>query len=56
MTLQATMKATGVNASVQGGTINLSTYDGGKVWDCSLTQSTPDGGDILPKFRPAACR
>ena len=55
LTLLATMKATGVNASVQGGTISLSTTDGGKVWDCTAAQPG-GGGNILPKFRPAACR
>lgn len=50
LVLQATMKATGVNAKVASGTIDLRTQDGGKVWDCTV------GGNILPKYRPAACR
>ncbi len=55
LTLQATMKPTGVNQNIASGTIDLSTVDGGKVWNCSPTQPG-GGGSILPKFRPAACR
>ena len=58
LTLLATMKPTGVNASIASGTITLQTQDGGKVWDCSLTQAALGGapGSIVAKYRPAACR
>jgi type IV pilus assembly protein PilA len=47
--VQATMKTTNVNKQIQGGTIILSTADGGKTWNCSL-------GTITDDYRPAACR
>ncbi len=58
LTLVATMKNTGVNKSVQGGTITLQTQDGGKTWNCALTQAAFGGapGTIVAKYRPAACR
>ena len=58
LTLEATMKPTGVNANIVSKTITLQTQDGGKVWDCSLTQAATGGapGSIIAKYRPAACR
>ena len=47
--LTATMAASGVNSAVAGGTLILSTGDGGKSWGCS-------GGTLSAKFRPASCR
>ena len=47
--LTATMASTGVNSAVAGGTLILSTGDGGKSWGCS-------GGTLSSKFRPASCR
>ncbi len=49
LVLTATMKSTGVNSAIASGTLELSTTDGGKNWDCR-------GGDIQPKYRPASCR
>jgi type IV pilus assembly protein PilA len=48
ITLTATMKATGVNSVISGKTITF-TSPNGSNWDCT-------GGNILPKYRPAACR
>ena len=53
LVLTATMKATGVNAKLQSGTITLSTADGGKNWSCTKSSG---GTDIKPQYRPAACR
>ena len=47
--LTATMFATGVNSNVAGGTLILSTADGGRTWTCS-------GGTLSSKYRPASCR
>ena len=51
LTLQATMKATGVNTLIQSKTLFLKTVDGGKNWSCSDNTAT-----ILARYRPAACR
>ena len=51
LTLQATMKATGVNTLIQSKTLFLKTVDGGKNWSCSDNAAT-----ILARYRPAACR
>jgi type IV pilus assembly protein PilA len=48
LTLQATMKTSGVNSAIQDKTLTLTSADG-KVWDCT-------GGSISSKYRPAACR
>jgi type IV pilus assembly protein PilA len=47
--LTATMNTTGVNSAVAGSTLTLSSADGGKSWTCT-------GGNILAKYRSAACR
>jgi type IV pilus assembly protein PilA len=49
MTLTVTYKATGLNASVAGATVDITTADGGINWDCT-------GGSLASKFRPGACR
>ena len=48
ITLSASLKSVGVNASIQSATLDLSSVDG-KVWDCR-------GGSIASKYRPSACR
>ena len=53
MTLEATMKATGVNTAIQGKSMALSTADGGKTWACSAGTS---GTAVDPRYLPAACR
>jgi type IV pilus assembly protein PilA len=49
-TLTATMKGAGsVNKQIAGGTIQLETTDGGKIWTCKT-------GTVLPKYVPGACK
>ena len=48
ITLTATMKSSGINPSVVGRTLELTSSDG-KLWGCT-------GGTIGPTYRPAACR
>ncbi len=55
LTLQATLKGSGVNSGIVGGTITLQTRNGGKSWDCSLSQAG-GGGNIAGRYRPSACR
>jgi type IV pilus assembly protein PilA len=52
ITLQATMKTSGINAIITGGTLLLQTTDGGKNWQCT------NGGAVAinAKYLPAACR
>jgi type IV pilus assembly protein PilA len=49
MVLTALMKSVGVNSGITGGSLLLSTTDGGKSWSCT-------GGNISSKYRPASCR
>jgi type IV pilus assembly protein PilA len=49
LVVEARVKSAGVNSNITGGTLQLSTTDGGKTWSCT-------GGDISSKFRPASCR
>ena len=48
ITLTGTMKSAGVNSAIQSSTLTVTSSDG-KMWDCT-------GGNIGPKYRPAACR
>jgi type IV pilus assembly protein PilA len=52
ITLQATMKSSGVNSNITSGTVLLATTDGGKNWNCTSGGTTA----INAKFLPAACR
>jgi type IV pilus assembly protein PilA len=47
--LTATMGTSGVNSAIQGKTVQLSSTDGARSWDCSP-------GDVESKFLSAACR
>ncbi len=47
--LTATMATAGVNSSIQGKTVTLTSTDGARTWVCAP-------GDVEPKFLPAACR
>ena len=52
-TLTATMKGAGsVNKQIAGGTVQLETTDGGKIWTCKTTAS----GSIQAKYAPGACK
>ena len=52
LTLEATMRATGVNTNIVSKTLILSTADGGKNWTCV----SGGGSGVDPKYLPAACR
>ncbi len=57
ITLTAVMKNTGVNANVKGMSIAMITQNGGKAWDCTVASpALSTANNILPKYRPAACR
>ena len=50
LTLEATMKGAGsVNKQIAGGTIQLDTQDGGKIWTCKV-------GTLNTKYVPGACK
>ena len=51
-TLTATMKTTGVNRAIQGKTVDLLTYDGGRTWTCK----TGTSGGVDSKYLPGACK
>ena len=53
LTLEGTMRATGINASITTGTVMLYTTDGGKIWTCSPGTTAPS---LAPKYLPSACR
>jgi type IV pilus assembly protein PilA len=50
--LTATMKTSGVNASVQGDTVRITSGDSARTWICSAGTTNPVGS----KYLPAACR
>jgi len=52
ITLQATMRPSGINSNITSGTVQLNTADGGKNWTCT------GGGTstIAAKYLPGACR
>lgn len=49
VTVQATMRPSGVNANIASKTFQNATTDGAKTWNCS-------GGTIDSKYRPGACK
>jgi type IV pilus assembly protein PilA len=50
LTLEATMKGAGsVNKQIAGGTVQLDTQDGGKIWTCKV-------GTLNAKYVPGACK
>jgi type IV pilus assembly protein PilA len=53
ITLEAAMKAAGVNAAITTMTVKLYTTDGGKNWICLPGDTAPA---MTPKFLPASCR
>jgi type IV pilus assembly protein PilA len=53
LTLEATMKTSGINASITSGSVILYTTDGGKIWTCSPGTTAPS---LAAKFLPSACR
>jgi type IV pilus assembly protein PilA len=53
LTLQATMKTSGINTAITGGTVGLVTLDGGKIWACTSASTT---APLSGKYLPSACR
>jgi type IV pilus assembly protein PilA len=53
LTLEATMKPTGINASITSGSVMLYTGDGGKIWTCAPGTTAPT---LASKYLPSACR
>jgi type IV pilus assembly protein PilA len=55
LSLQATMKPSGINAQITSRTVALVTTDGGRTWNCTVAAAfnTAALGD---KFVPGACR
>ena len=54
LTLEATIKTTGVNTAITGGTVMLYTTDGGKNWTCSSAGGTSP--QLAGKYLPSVCR
>ncbi len=52
-TMVATMASAGVNSNIAGGSVQLSTTDGGKTWVCTKGGGTTALSD---KFLPGACK
>ncbi|HZQ75004.1 MAG TPA: pilin [Burkholderiales bacterium] len=56
VTLQATMKASGINSNITGHSVALNSLDGGKTWTCN-TSSVASGATALnQKYVPGSCR
>ena len=56
LSLQATMRSSGINASITGKSVALVTTDGGKTWTCTLNATYITGTPLDPRFVPGACR
>ena len=55
--IQATMKSTGVNNNIAGGTFAISTTDGGSTWDCGKTGGLAAANtDIAEAYLPSSCK
>ena len=52
ITLQATMRPSGINSNITNGTVQLITADGGKNWSCTGAGTST----IQAKYLPGACR
>jgi len=52
VTLQATMKPSGINSNITSGTVQLNSTDGGKNWSCTGAGTST----IQAKYLPGACR
>lgn len=52
ITLQATMRPSGINTNITSGTVQMITADGGKNWTCTGAGSNA----IQAKYLPGACR
>ena len=53
LSLEATMKSSGINTAITGGTAMLTTSDGGKNWNCTAAGST---SPLSGKYLPSVCR
>ena len=51
ITLQATMRTTGVNTAITGGVVTMVSADGARSWNC-----TAGTGGMSGKYLPGACR
>ena len=51
ITLQATMRTTGVNSAITGGVVSMTSADGARAWSC-----TAGTGGMSAKYLPGACR
>ena len=63
ISLQATMKSSGVNANITGKGVQLYTTNGGKIWTCATSGGavvafTPNAanGALDAKYLPGACK
>jgi len=58
--ITATLKTTGVNSKVAGGTFSVATRNGGQNWDCGEQGDAADGTNLgganETKFIPGACK
>ena len=54
ITLTATMKTTGVNTAITGGTLQMVSADGARSWTCTAGGS--GAGFLAGKYLPGACR
>src|SRR5690348_16097203 len=52
LSLQATMRSSGINASITGKSVALVTTDGGKTWMCTLSTTFITGTPLDTRFVP----
>jgi type IV pilus assembly protein PilA len=56
MSMQATMKASGINPNVTARAVALVTTDGGRNWVCTLNSTFLTGTALAAKYVPSSCR
>ena len=54
--IEATMRSSGINASIVDKSVALLTQNGGKTWACTITGTTRGSGPLDAKYVPGACK
>lgn len=51
----ATMRTTGINPKISGGTFSIATTDG-QTWDCGIVNNAAAGTNLLSQYMPGSCK
>ena len=56
ITVDATMKTTGVSTDIQGGVFSIATTSAGERWSCGINGQAMANTTIVARYLPAACK